>query len=89
MFKFKDHSIHTARLWAGAKSKVLCSEWNMRMFFKVVENDVNQCLQQINILQLPVLVSTLQSEEQIKVSIALRAKLISEIRFNIQKLKVT
>lgn len=58
------------------------------MFFKVVQNDVNQCLDQIKVLRVPDLVPTDSLEVQVKVCVALRAKLISEVKVNIGKLKV-
>lgn len=76
------------RLWAAAKAKALCTDWNMTMFFKVVQNDVNQCLDQIKVLRVPDLVPTDPLEVQVKVCVALRAKLISEVKVNIGKLKV-
>lgn len=87
-FRFPDHSIHTMRLWAAAKAKALCTDWNMTMFFKVVQNDVNQCLEQIKVLRVPDLVPTDMLEVQVKVCVALRAKLVSEVKVNIGKLKV-
>lgn len=77
------------RLWAAAKSKALCIDWCMDMFFKVVHNDINQCLEQIKILRTPNLVPTDSFEVEIGVNVALRAKLISEVKVNICKLKVT
>lgn len=76
------------RLWAAAKSKSLCIEWSMDMFFKVVHNDINQCLEQIKCLRTPALVPTDAFEVEIEVNVALRAKLISEVKVNICKLKV-
>lgn len=61
----------------------------MEMFFKIVQNDVNQCLQQIKAIQVPELMATAKYEEQLKVTIALRAKLISEIKVNICKMQVS
>lgn len=58
------------------------------MFFKVVQNDVDQCLDQIKVLRVPDLVPTDSLEVQVKVCVALRAKLISEVKVNIGKLKV-
>lgn len=84
-----DHSIHTMRLWAAAKAKALCTEWNMMMFFKVVQNDVNFCLDQIKTLRVPELVPSDPLEVQVQVCVALRAKLISEVKININKLKST
>lgn len=83
-----DHSIHTMRLWAAVKSKALCIDWCMDMFFKVVHNDINQCLEQIKGLRTPDLVSPDPFEVEIQVNVALRAKLISEVKVNICKLKV-
>lgn len=76
------------RLWAAAKAKALCIEWCMEMFFKVVQNDVNQCLEQIKTLRTPDLVSADAFEVEIQVNVALRAKLVSEVKVNICKLKV-
>lgn len=76
------------RLWAAAKSKALCIDWSMDMFFKVVHNDINQCLDQIKCLRTPDLVSPDPLEVEIQVNVALRAKLVSEVKVNICKLKV-
>lgn len=77
------------RLWAAAKSKALCIEWCMDMFFKVVHNDINQCLEQIKCLRTPDLVTPDPLEVEIQVNVALRAKLVSEVKVNICKLKVS
>lgn len=76
------------RLWAATKAKALCIEWCMEMFFKVVQSDVNQCLEQIKTLRTPDLVSADAFEVEIQVNVALRAKLVSEVKVNICKLKV-
>lgn len=76
------------RLWAASKSKALCIDWCMEMFFKVVHNDINQCLEQIKGLRTPDLVPPDAFEVEIQVNVALRAKLISEVKVNICKLKV-
>lgn len=76
------------RLWAAVKSKALCIDWCMDMFFKVVHNDINQCLKQIKVLRTPDLVAPDLFEVEIQVNVALRAKLISEVKVNICKLKV-
>lgn len=83
-----DHSIHTMRLWAAAKVKALCTDWCMEMFFKVVQNDVNQCLEQIKALRTPDLVPPEAIEVEVQVNVALRSKLVSEVKVNICKLKV-
>lgn len=76
------------RLWAAYKAKELCTEWNMKMFFKVVHNDVNHCLEQLNELRVPELVPADSFEVLVQVCVALRAKLVSEIKVNVNKLKV-
>lgn len=60
----------------------------MKMFFKVVYNDVNHCLEQLNELRVPELVPADSYEVLVQVCVALRAKLVSEIKVNINKLKV-
>jgi len=77
------------RLWASAKAKSLCSEWSMNIFFRVVHDDVGLCLDQLHELRVPVLASADPLEVHIQVCVALRAKLVSEIKTNINKLKQT
>lgn len=60
----------------------------MELFFKVVQNDVNQCLEQIKTLRLPDLVAADLCEVEIQVNVTLRAKLVSEVKVNVCKLKV-
>lgn len=76
------------RLWAAAQAKNLSSNWNMRLFFKVVYTDVNHCLEQLQDLRVPVLAPANSLEVLVQVCVALRAKLVSEIKVNITKLKV-
>lgn len=83
-----DHSVHTLRLWAVVQAKTLCTDWNMKLFFKVVHNDVNQCLDTLKELRVPEMVPTDSLEVLVQVCVALRAKLVSEIRVNISKLAV-
>lgn len=83
-----DHSVHTMRLWAAGITKIMCSDWNMLMFFRVIHNDISLCLEQLNELRVPELVSAGPLEVHVQVCVALRAKLVSEIKINIQKLKV-
>lgn len=83
-----DHSVHTLRLWAAVQAKSLCTDWNMKLFFKVVHNDVNQCLDALKELRVPEMVPTDSLEVLVQVCVALRAKLVSEIRVNISKLAV-
>ncbi|XP_055548511.1 uncharacterized protein LOC129732056 [Wyeomyia smithii] len=83
-----DHSIHSMRIWAANKARSLCTDWNMMMFFKVVHNDIRLCLEQLQYLRVPELVSPDALEVQVQVCVALRAKLVSEIKENIRKLKL-
>lgn len=83
-----DHSVHTLRLWAAVQAKTLCTDWNMKLFFKVVHNDVNQCLDTLKELRVPEMVPTDSLEVLVQVCVALRAKLVSEIRVNVSKLAV-
>lgn len=84
-----DHSIHCMRLWALSKAKHFCSEWNMDMFFKVAHNDIENCLDNLHYLRVPELVPADPLEVLIEVCVKLRAKLVSEIKANIFKLKVS
>jgi Coiled-coil protein 142 len=84
-----DHSIHTMRLWAQRLAKSLCSDWNMKMFFRVVEKDIGICLEQLKELRTPQLATPDALEVHVQVNVALRAKLVSEIKVNIEKLKLT
>ncbi|XP_070493085.1 uncharacterized protein [Chironomus tepperi] len=85
-----DHSIHTMRLWANTKAKELCSEWNMNMFFRLIHNDMSGiCLERLNEVRAPVLVAEDPLEVIIQVNVALRAKLVEEIKENTIKVKTT
>ncbi|XP_055644954.1 uncharacterized protein LOC129780574 isoform X2 [Toxorhynchites rutilus septentrionalis] len=84
-----DHSIHSMRIWAANKARSLCTDWNMMMFFKVVHNDIGLSLEQLQYLRVPELVTPDALEVQVQVCVALRAKLVSEIKENIRKLKQT
>lgn len=77
------------RLWAAAQAKAVCTDWDMRSFFQVVHYDVNHCLDQLKELRVPELVPSDSVEVLIQVCVALRAKLVSEIKVNIGKLKVS
>lgn len=81
--------MHMMRLWAAAQAKAVCTDWEMRFFFQVVHFDVNRCLDQLKELRVPDLVPSDSVEVLIQVCVALRAKLVSEIKVNIGKLKVS
>lgn len=82
-----DHSIHSMRLWAAEQSKALCSQWNMLMFFKVVLWDIGVCLEHLADLRVPQMVPPGPLDVHVQVCVSLRAKLVSEIKINIEKLK--
>ncbi|XP_052867955.1 uncharacterized protein LOC128273922 [Anopheles cruzii] len=84
-----DHSIHSMRIWAANRARSLCTDWNMMMFFKVVHNDIGLCLEQLHYIRVPELAADDPLEVQVQVCVALRAKLVSEIKDNIIKLKAT
>lgn len=70
------------------KAKQLCAEWNMRYFF-LVENDIKLCYEQLREVRLPDLVEPSLLEVQDSVSVALRGKIVEEIRENRSELKNT
>lgn len=76
------------RLWSVAQATALCTDWNMSTFFRVAHTDINHCLDQLAALRVPDLVAGEASEVLVQVSVALRAKLVSEIKVNVGKLKV-
>lgn len=82
-----DHSIHSMRLWAAQQSKSLCTEWNMALFFKIVKSDIGASLEQLADLRVSDMVQPGPIEVHVQVCVALRAKLVSEIKINIDKLK--
>lgn len=61
----------------------------MKLFFRVVHTDVTHCLEQLKELRVPEMVPTDSLEVLTQVCVALRAKLVSEIRVNISKLAVS
>lgn len=60
----------------------------MREFFNVVHFDIQKCLDQLQELRVPNLIVNDKIDVHVQVSVALRSKLISEIKVNIEKLKV-
>ncbi|XP_055382407.1 uncharacterized protein LOC129612681 [Condylostylus longicornis] len=81
-----DHTVHSVRIWVLGRAKFLCSEWNMTMFF-LLHGDVKNCLDNLQELRVPQLAAADLLEVLIQVCVALRWKLVSEIKVNIQKLK--
>nr|CAD7409558.1 unnamed protein product [Timema cristinae] len=83
-----DHSVHTARLWAANRARQLANSWTVDVFFLVSHADINSCLEQLAQLQLADHkdLSSVRSEHMM-VCAKMRAKLVSEVRENIAKLK--
>lgn len=91
MFFFPDHSVHTTRLWAMTETKKLANNWNVESFFLITHCDIVNCLSQLSDLRTAD--HTLEIEKgglgvHVQVCANMRAKLISEVKTNIEKLKV-
>ncbi|XP_069674313.1 uncharacterized protein [Periplaneta americana] len=84
-----DHSVHTARLWAANTARHLVNAWTVDAFFLVTQTDVNLCLSELQMLKLTdhTDFSEIHSEH-VMVCAKMRAKLTSEVRENILKLKL-
>ncbi|XP_018563255.1 uncharacterized protein LOC108904989 [Anoplophora glabripennis] len=87
-----DHTIHTTRLWAANESKKIANTWNMKAFFAVIHTDITNCLGQLNNLRMAD--HTIEIEKgrmgvHVEVCTLMRAKLTSEVKVNIEKLKST
>lgn len=93
LFKFTitDHSIHTTRLWAASETKKLANTWDVDKFFAITHGDIVNCLSQLNGLKMAD--HTVEIEKgglgvHVEVCTLMRAKLVSEVKVNFQKLKV-
>ncbi|CAH0555396.1 unnamed protein product [Brassicogethes aeneus] len=87
-----DHSIHTTRLWAANETKKLANTWNVDSFFGITHGDIVNCLSQLNGLRMTD--HSIQIEKgglgvHVEVCTLMRAKLVSEVVVNGQKLKDT
>lgn len=86
-----DHSIHTTRLWALNETKKIANNWNVKDFFYITHTDIVNCIKNLNELKL-----TNHEQEiekgglgvHVEVCALMRAKLVSEVGVNAQKLKV-
>lgn len=86
-----DHSVHTTRLWAMSETKKIANSWNMAAFFKITHDDIQHCLSQLNMLKLTDYTAEIEKgglEVHVEVCAKMRAKLVSEVKENIEKLKV-
>lgn len=59
----------------------------MALFFKIVKSDIGASLEQLADLRVSDMVQPGPIEVHVQVCVALRAKLVSEIKINIEKLK--
>lgn len=87
-----DHSIHTTRLWAANETKKIANSWNMKAFFTVTHHDIVNSLAQLNMLRLTDYTVDIEKGGlgvHVQVCALMRAKLVSEVKENIQKLKVS
>lgn len=89
-------------MWIKDECKRLCNEWNMTRLFQILECDLVDCLATLEQLQLPPLATstfTTTSNNNnnnsnhlndilMLVCVALRTKLICEIKANVDNLKV-
>lgn len=86
-----DHSVHTTRLWAVSETKKIANSWNMAAFFKVTHNDIVNCLSHLNMLRLTDYTTEIEKgglDVHVEVCAKMRSKLVSEVKENIEKLKV-
>ncbi|KAL3270076.1 hypothetical protein HHI36_009134, partial [Cryptolaemus montrouzieri] len=87
-----DHTIHTTRLWAINESSKYAHSWNVDAFFKIICRDIINCLSHLSLLKLEDHSLTIEKGglgEHVQVCTLMRAKLVSEVKENIQKLKNT
>ncbi|XP_044754624.1 uncharacterized protein LOC123313706 [Coccinella septempunctata] len=87
-----DHTVHTIRLWAINESKKYAHSWNVAAFFKIVCKDIALWLSHLDILRLQDHTLTIEKGglgEHVRVCSLMRAKLVSEVRENIRKLRNT
>lgn len=88
---FLDHTIHTTRLWAASETRKLANCWNVDSFFIIIQCDIKACLSELNGLRLDD--HTIEIEKggldvHVQVCANMREKLVSEVKVNIDKLKV-
>lgn len=46
-----DHSVHTARLWAGGRCRQLAAVWDVAQFYCIAHTDISACLNVLNKLE--------------------------------------
>lgn len=80
------------RIWAINESKKLSNNWNVQRFFSLINGDIVECLMQLNCLRMRDHTSEIQKgnlDVHVEVCALMRAKLVSEVKVNIQELKVS
>ncbi|CAG9865368.1 unnamed protein product [Phyllotreta striolata] len=85
-----DHSVHTARLWAINECKKIVNGWNVSGFFAVIHEDTVNCVDQLNGLRLADHSAEIEKKGisvHVEVCALMRAKLVSEVKANFDKLK--
>ncbi|XP_050449339.1 coiled-coil domain-containing protein 142 [Cataglyphis hispanica] len=86
-----DHSVHTARLWAIQEAKIIAHTWDLDVFFLLVKGDIVNCLEELSYLKLADHTTALSSDSisvQVYVCTKMRAKIVSEVKANIELLQI-
>ncbi|KAK6627798.1 hypothetical protein RUM44_010277 [Polyplax serrata] len=85
-----DHSVHTVRMWMSSRCRNLAGKWDLDGFYCTYHTDISKCLQTLSTLQL-MNHNEIPANTSVHVTVCtkMRAKLVSEIRENIDKLKKT
>ncbi|XP_018403338.1 PREDICTED: uncharacterized protein LOC108780200 [Cyphomyrmex costatus] len=86
-----DHSVHTARLWAIQETKIIAHTWDLDVFFLLVKGDVVNGLEALSYLKLADHTTALFMNSisvQVYVCTKMRAKIVSEVKANIELLQV-
>ncbi|XP_026827107.1 coiled-coil domain-containing protein 142 [Ooceraea biroi] len=85
-----DHSVHTARLWAIQEAKTIAHTWDLDVFFLLVKGDITNCLEELSYLKLADHTTALSANSvnvQVYVCTKMRAKIVSEVKANIDLLQ--
>lgn len=80
------------RIWAVNESKKLSNNWNVQGFFSLIHGDIVDCLGQLRGLRMRDHTTDIQKgnlDLHVEVCALMRAKLVSEVTVNVDKLKVS
>ncbi|XP_032680004.1 coiled-coil domain-containing protein 142 [Odontomachus brunneus] len=87
-----DHSVHTARLWAIQEAKTIAHTWDLDVFFLLVKGDIANCLEELSYLKLADHTTALESTNSLSVQVyvctKMRAKIVSEVKANVELLQI-